>query len=431
MTDLAFNAKALLRSRTGVWRASGTGKRPSAARHGGVRALALLFAFGGAARAGKPEAAKEPGTTLDPSGGAAGAGNGAAGADGAAGQPGADGARAGRRRAPAGPGAPAAREAPEEPAEAGPVGAAPGGPGRSSGRRPIRGPGRPGPRGGASWRPARCGAGTTPAPCGPAGRWSCGAGPGGPATPRSGSTTARPTTRPATGGGASPTRRCRPGRRRSSPGPAGRSSSGAGRSRARWPGSATSSPTAPCTTRRRTPGSPWPTGRWRQRYGARAVWTGSRLVVWGGASAAGGEDPPPLADGAAYDPAENRWTKMAAAPLGGRIAPLGRRPGRVGAVLLGPGRVPGRPAGPRLRQRPLRPGPEPLVAGRPRSRPAQADVVPRPGGLRRGRHRQPGGLRRPGPGLGPVRRPVGRRSPTASSATPSSKGRPRRGRAAG
>ena len=68
------------------------------------------------------------------------------------------------------------------------------------------------------------------------------------------------------------------------------------------------------------------------RFGARAVWTGGRLVVWGGASAEAGQDPPPLADGAAYDPAANRWTKMAAPPLAGRIAPLGAARG--GAALL-------------------------------------------------------------------------------------------------
>ncbi|HZQ78479.1 MAG TPA: hypothetical protein VFE55_14175 [Acidimicrobiia bacterium] len=73
----------------------------------------------------------------------------------------------------------------------------------------------------------------------------------------------------------------------------------------------------------------WPLA---SRYGARAVWTGTRLVVWGGASAEAGDQPPPLADGAAYDPGSNRWTKLAAAPLAGRIAPLGAA--RAGAALL-------------------------------------------------------------------------------------------------
>jgi N-acetylneuraminic acid mutarotase len=82
------------------------------------------------------------------------------------------------------------------------------------------------------------------------------------------------------------------------------------------------------------PMAAWPLA---PRYGARAVWTGSRFVVWGGASAEAGESPPPLADGATYDPSGNQWTKMSAGPLGGRIAPLGAA--RAGAALLswGPG----------------------------------------------------------------------------------------------
>ena len=81
------------------------------------------------------------------------------------------------------------------------------------------------------------------------------------------------------------------------------------------------------------PMAPWPLA---ERYGARAVWTGSRLVVWGGASAAAGEDPPPLADGAFYDPSDNRWTKMSAGPLGGRIAPLGGARGGSALFSWGP-----------------------------------------------------------------------------------------------
>jgi N-acetylneuraminic acid mutarotase len=77
------------------------------------------------------------------------------------------------------------------------------------------------------------------------------------------------------------------------------------------------------------PMAAWPLA---PRFGARAVWTGTRLVVWGGASAEAGEDPPPLADGAAYDPGSNRWTKLAPALLSGRIAPLGAA--RAGAALL-------------------------------------------------------------------------------------------------
>jgi N-acetylneuraminic acid mutarotase len=80
----------------------------------------------------------------------------------------------------------------------------------------------------------------------------------------------------------------------------------------------------------------WPLAH---RYGARAVWTGSRLVVWGGASAEAGEDPPPLADGAAYDPSSNRWTKLPAAPLTGRIAPLGAARGNAALLAWGLGAV--------------------------------------------------------------------------------------------
>jgi N-acetylneuraminic acid mutarotase len=84
------------------------------------------------------------------------------------------------------------------------------------------------------------------------------------------------------------------------------------------------------------PMAAWPLA---ERYGARAVWTGKRLVVWGGASAAAGKDAPPLADGAAYDPSDNNWTKVSAAPIGGRIAPLAGARG--GAVLFswGPGEI--------------------------------------------------------------------------------------------
>jgi N-acetylneuraminic acid mutarotase len=82
------------------------------------------------------------------------------------------------------------------------------------------------------------------------------------------------------------------------------------------------------------PMAAWPLA---PRYGARAVWTGTRLVVWGGASAEAGEDPPPLADGAAYDPSDNHWTKMTAGPLGGRIAPLGGPRGGSALFSWGPG----------------------------------------------------------------------------------------------
>jgi len=78
----------------------------------------------------------------------------------------------------------------------------------------------------------------------------------------------------------------------------------------------------------------WPLSH---RYGTRAVWTGRWLVVWGGASAEAGDNPPPLADGAAYDPAANKWTKMTVGPLAGRIAPLGAARGGEALLAWGPG----------------------------------------------------------------------------------------------
>ena len=82
------------------------------------------------------------------------------------------------------------------------------------------------------------------------------------------------------------------------------------------------------------PMADWPLSH---RYGARAVWTGTRLVVWGGASAEAGQDPPPLADGAAYDPGADKWTKMPAGPLAGRIDPLGAARGNDALLAWGPG----------------------------------------------------------------------------------------------
>lgn len=68
------------------------------------------------------------------------------------------------------------------------------------------------------------------------------------------------------------------------------------------------------------------------RYGGRAVWTGRLLVVWGGARAQEGEDPPALSDGAAYDPVADRWTRLPASPLAGRKVPLAA-PTRNGVLL--------------------------------------------------------------------------------------------------
>jgi Galactose oxidase, central domain len=51
------------------------------------------------------------------------------------------------------------------------------------------------------------------------------------------------------------------------------------------------------------------------RVGHSAVWTGNRLLVWGGRVAGGGA----RADGAAYDPAGDRWSRLPPAPVAGRF----------------------------------------------------------------------------------------------------------------
>ena len=55
------------------------------------------------------------------------------------------------------------------------------------------------------------------------------------------------------------------------------------------------------------------------RRGHSAVWTGSGMIVFGGRGRAEGcRQSCALDDGAAYDPATDRWTPIAAAPLAGR-----------------------------------------------------------------------------------------------------------------
>jgi hypothetical protein len=49
-----------------------------------------------------------------------------------------------------------------------------------------------------------------------------------------------------------------------------------------------------------------------------AVWTGKKMIVWGGYSG----NTTQYGDGAAYDPATRTWTKIAAAPLAARILPV-------------------------------------------------------------------------------------------------------------
>lgn len=56
------------------------------------------------------------------------------------------------------------------------------------------------------------------------------------------------------------------------------------------------------------------------RTGAAAVWTGKRLLVWGGRMVLAGEDVTPP-HGLAYDPRANRWSPLPQAPLLGRVDP--------------------------------------------------------------------------------------------------------------
>lgn len=72
---------------------------------------------------------------------------------------------------------------------------------------------------------------------------------------------------------------------------------------------ATTPPTAPWMKLSDSPLSP--------RWGHAAVWTGSRMVVWGGNDPNAG----PLDDGARYDPVEDRWEPMAASPTGPLFGP--------------------------------------------------------------------------------------------------------------
>ncbi len=69
------------------------------------------------------------------------------------------------------------------------------------------------------------------------------------------------------------------------------------------------------------------TNRWRRlapmpsgRQSAAAVWTGTRLLVWGGTTISGGPPQSP-SRGLAYNPATNRWSALPKAPLHGRLDP--------------------------------------------------------------------------------------------------------------
>ena len=62
------------------------------------------------------------------------------------------------------------------------------------------------------------------------------------------------------------------------------------------------------------------------RIGAAAVWTGSRLLLWGGTTSPGGTVVP--RHGLAYDPRTNRWSPLPQAPLAGRLQPTAVWTGR-------------------------------------------------------------------------------------------------------
>jgi hypothetical protein len=71
------------------------------------------------------------------------------------------------------------------------------------------------------------------------------------------------------------------------------------------------------------------------RTDATVVWTGRRLVVWGGTKTPGG---PPLGDGGVYDPAADKWTRLEAPP-GKVVLPKGNV-GPLTHILVAPdGRV--------------------------------------------------------------------------------------------
>jgi hypothetical protein len=51
------------------------------------------------------------------------------------------------------------------------------------------------------------------------------------------------------------------------------------------------------------------------------VWTGTRLLVWGGSKTAGAGPPVIPLHGLAFDPKANRWSLLPGAPLLGRLDP--------------------------------------------------------------------------------------------------------------
>ncbi len=85
------------------------------------------------------------------------------------------------------------------------------------------------------------------------------------------------------------------------------------------------------------------TNRWRRlprmesgRIGAATVWTGTRLLVWGGQTGRGGATAYSIpAHGLAYDPRTNRWSPLPPAPIYGRSDPTAVWTGRAMIVWGG------------------------------------------------------------------------------------------------
>ncbi len=92
------------------------------------------------------------------------------------------------------------------------------------------------------------------------------------------------------------------------------------------------------------------TNRWRRlspmpsgRAGAAILWTGKRLLVWGGSLTADGGPPLFPAHGLTYDPKADRWSTLPQAPLQGRLDPAAVWTGR--ELILWGGDKPATPLG--------------------------------------------------------------------------------------
>jgi N-acetylneuraminic acid mutarotase len=92
------------------------------------------------------------------------------------------------------------------------------------------------------------------------------------------------------------------------------------------------------------------TNRWRQlpsmgsgRTEAAMVWTGRRLLVWGGSQTADASVPVTPNRGLAYDPAANRWSPLPGTPLFGRVDPTAIWTGR--SMIIWGGQKPNSPLG--------------------------------------------------------------------------------------